>query len=300
VATGKFNVTAITRADSANPIPSTLTKVKVDYNDPTSLSGALKGIDVLIITMAVDAPPDTQAKLLQAAADAKVPWVLPNEWGIDHQDEAVAKETLIGGNIIKARDLVDSLGVSSWIAVCCGFWYEYSLSLPPCYGFDFKQKKAIFFDKGTTRLNTSTWELCGKAVAKVLQLPITSASGPSLSDYKNGPLPISSFAITQRSILDSVHRVLGDKDEDWTIEYEDVKQRWADGMSELKQPEKYGRSGFAKLLYARLFYPEEPGFFEKRLTLANEVLGLPQEDFDFCTKRAIERAEATGGTYARP
>ena len=73
-----------------------MTKVNVDYNDPSSLSSALNGMDVLIITMAVTAPPDTQAKLIHAAANAKVPWVFPNEWGLDHTDDSLAKDTLIG------------------------------------------------------------------------------------------------------------------------------------------------------------------------------------------------------------
>ncbi len=272
-----------------------MTKVNVDYNDPSSLSSALKGMDALIITMAVTAPPDTQSKLIHAAADAKVPWVFPNEWGLDHTDESLAKETLIGEGIIKARQLIESLGVSSWVAIVCGFWYEYSLSFSPAsYGFDLKNKKVTFYNEGKERLNTSTWDQCGRAVAKVLQLPIKGGSGPSLSDYKNGMVYISSFAISQRDMLDSIHRVSGTTDKDWTIETEDAKKRWGDGMQELRQPEKNGRLAFAKLLYARVFYPGEPGLFQKRAKLANEVLGLPVEDLDECSKKAIARATENG------
>lgn len=271
-----------------------MTKVNVDYNDPSSLSSALKGMDVLIITMAVTAPPDTQSKLIHAAAEAKVPWVFPNEWGLDHRDESLAKETLIGEGIIKTRQLVESLGVSSWVAIVCGFWYEYSLSFSPVsYGFNFKNKQVTFYNEGKERLNTSTWDQCGRAVAKVLQLPIKSDSGPSLSDYRNGMVYISSFAISQRDMLDSIHRVSGTTDKDWTIDREDAKKRWGDGMQELRQPEK-GRLGFAKLLYSRVFYPDEPGLFQNRAKLANEVLGLPEEDLDECSKKAIARAMETG------
>ena len=272
-----------------------MTKANVDYNDPSSLSSALKGMDVLIVTMAVTAPPDTQSKLIHAAAEARVPYIFPNEWGLDHVDASLAKETLIGEGIIKARKLVESLGVSSWVAVVSGFWYEYSLSFSPVsYGFDFKNKKATFYNEGTTRMNTTTWDQTGRAVARVLQLPIKSGSGPSLSDYKNNMLYISSFAVSQRDMLDSIHRVSGTTDKDWTIEKQDAKERWAEGMEELKQPEKYGRLGFGKMLYARGFYPDEPGLFEKRAKLANEVLGLPKEDLDESTKKAIARVEQDG------
>ena len=46
--------------------------------------------------------------------------------------------------------------------------------------------------------------------------------------------------------------------------------------------------------YARVFYPDEPGLFQNRAKLANEVLGLPEEDLDECTRRAIERVEKNG------
>ena len=105
---------------------------------------------------------------------------------------------------------------------------------------------------------------------------------------------ISSFAISQRDMLDSIHRVSGTTDKDWTLEKEDAKKRWGDGMQELRQPEKYGRLGFGKLLYARVFYPDEPGLFQNRAKLANEVLGLPEEDLDDCTRKAIERVQQNG------
>ena len=288
-------MTAITRADSTSEIPAGITKVNVDYNDPSSLSSAMKGMDVLIVTMAVTAPRDTQSKLIQAAADAKVPWVLPNEWGGDYLDPSVAKETLIGEGNNATREFVKSLGVSSYIGIVCGFWYEYSLSFSPVsYGFDFKNKTVTFCNDGNTRMNTSTWDVCGRAVAKLMQLPITNDNGPSISDYKNGLVYISSFAVSQRDMLDSVHRVSGSTDKDWTIKKQDAKERWGEGMEEMKTPEKYGRLGFAKTLYSRLWYPDEPALFEKRAKLANEMLGLPKEDLDECTKKAIKLVEENG------
>ncbi|MCJ1289869.1 hypothetical protein MMC34_001402 [Xylographa carneopallida] len=77
--TGKHTVTAITRADSKSALPNGVEVKKVDYGSPASLADAVRGHDALVITMGPMAPPDTQSKLLQAAADADVPWVLPNE-----------------------------------------------------------------------------------------------------------------------------------------------------------------------------------------------------------------------------
>lgn len=291
----KFNLTAITRAESTSKVPEGFKRVDVDYNDHTTLVSAMQGIDVLIISLAVTSPPDTSEKLIRAAAAANVPYVFPNEWGLDHHfDPAVAKETLIGEGILATRRLIESLGVSKWIACVCGFWYEYSVAFSPMsYGFDFKNKKATFYDEGTTRMNTSTWDACGWAVAGALQLPIKSDSGPSLSDYENNFLYVSSFVMTQRDVLDSIHRVTGSTDADWTITKQDVKQRYGEGFAMMKDP-KLGRLGFAQVLYSRGFYPDEPALFEARGTLCNDVLGLPKEDMDECTKRAIRMVEENG------
>jgi len=77
--TGRHTVTAITRHDSTAALPPGIKTTKVNYDDPATLVAALQGQDALIITMNTQAPPDTQSKLLRAAAEAGVPWVLPNE-----------------------------------------------------------------------------------------------------------------------------------------------------------------------------------------------------------------------------
>ncbi|KAF8946229.1 hypothetical protein BGZ46_005835, partial [Entomortierella lignicola] len=84
--TGKHKITAITRQGSANVVPAGVIVKKVDYNNQESLVEALKGHEVLIITMSVMAPPEEQTKLIDAAAAAGVPWVLPNEFGGDPFD----------------------------------------------------------------------------------------------------------------------------------------------------------------------------------------------------------------------
>ena len=76
-------------------------------------------------------------------------------------------------------------------------------------------------------------------------------------------------------MLNTINRVRGTSDSDWTIEKQHVKKRYAEGIEQMKQHEKYGRMGFAKMLHARGFWPDEPGLYQNRAMLANEVLGLP-------------------------
>jgi uncharacterized protein YbjT (DUF2867 family) len=77
VAGGKHKVTAISRHDSKSAIPAGVQVAKVDYDDHQSLVTALEGQDALVITLGALAPQDYQRRLLRAAVDAKVPWVLP-------------------------------------------------------------------------------------------------------------------------------------------------------------------------------------------------------------------------------
>jgi hypothetical protein len=88
---------------------------------------ALKGQDVLIITMNVLAAPDSSKKLIKAAADAGVPWILPNEWGSDASNPEAGADVMIYAPKKADREYIEELGVSSWIGIACGFWYEFSL-----------------------------------------------------------------------------------------------------------------------------------------------------------------------------
>ena len=87
-------MTAITREGSASSLPDGVKVAKVDYENLSTIVDALRGQDALVITLSVFAPEGTQDKLFQAAADAGVPWVLPNEWAPDTADEGLAKDVI--------------------------------------------------------------------------------------------------------------------------------------------------------------------------------------------------------------
>lgn len=146
LATGKHAVTALTRADSKSTLPSGVTTKQIDYEDHASIVTALQGQDALVITLSTFAPPGQQEKLLKAAADAKVPWILPNEWSPDSQHEGLVKDVYPFYHLPEARAKIEELGQSSWIAVTCGFWYEWSLAIPAAFGIDLARKEATLFD----------------------------------------------------------------------------------------------------------------------------------------------------------
>lgn len=292
---GKHKITAITRAGSTSKIPEGVHTKEVDYNDQSSLVEALKGQDALIITMAVTAPPDQQTKLIEAAAAAQVPWVIPNEFGGDGLNEEVGKDTLIGPPKTQVRNHIEKLGKSSWIGIACGFWYEYSLAAGPItYGFDFKNRTATFFDDGTTRLNTSTWPQTGRAVANLLGLKVLpddeNDKSPCLANFRNKFAYVSSFTVNQKEMLDSLLRVTGTSANDWKVTHVPVKEYHQQAAKELQS--SFNRPAFARMLYSRGFYPDQPGLFEATRGLDNDKLGLPKEDLDEFTKVALHLVES--------
>lgn len=266
---------------------------KVNFSDPTSLVAALRGQDALIITLAVGAPNEYEENLVRAAAEANVPWVMPNDYGIDPLNEVLGRESLVGARRTHIRDLIESVGKSSWTVLTCNFWYEFSLSWSPMnYGFDIPNRTVTFFDDGKTKIDTTTWEQCGRAVASLFSLKIlpdhAGDESPCLSHFRNKPVYISSFLLSQRDMFDSVLRVTGTNEEDWTIRYQDVKERYAEGMA---QVQRGYIPGFVQVLYSRVFYPDGSGNYSSRVPLHNELLGLPKEDLDERTAVAVKMAE---------
>ncbi|ORY03335.1 hypothetical protein BCR34DRAFT_492481 [Clohesyomyces aquaticus] len=289
---GTFNVTAVTRKGSEN-VPVSGVHVKtVDYDDPSTIVEALKGQDALIITMAVTAPPDTQRKLLKAAADAGVPWVLPNEWGVVGTNEKLNADIYIGAENLKNRNYIEELGVSSWIAVACSFWYEYSLSTAGFYGFKIPQREVLFFDDGMQRINTSTWPQVGRTVAQLLSLKVVpedeNDKSVTLDSYRNKFAFVSSFAVNQKDMFESLKRVTGTTESDWKITSRPTKEIFEENRAKVAAGD---RMAFGMMLYSRIFYPDNSGFFEADNELANKKLGLPKEDLDEFTRLAVKMAD---------
>lgn len=290
LADGKHNIVAVSRQDSTNKMPEGVTVKRVDYENQESLTSALKGMDILIITLSATTPPETSYKIIDAASAANVPWIIPNEYGFDvsRGDGSAGRDVFLGPPQLKIREYIKSKGNLSFIAVACGFWYEWSLAIPIAYGIDLENKKAVLYDQGTTMIHTSTWPQVGRMVSKLLSLPISSDSGPCFEKYKNSAVYGTSFFTCQKEMLDSAMRVTNTKPEDWTVTYEPSHERYAAGMKQLQSGD---RMGFGKLLYARMFYNDGSGNLETSKPLDNEVLGLPKEDMDEATKAALARVK---------
>ena len=282
--TGKHVVTAIARPSSTSRLPEGVQVARVDYNgdDDAALVEALRGQQVLIITMSVSAPSGTISKFLRAAAKAGVPYVLPNWFGHDAANNKLCNDSLLSHNRDSICAEIESLGISSYLLLVCNFWYEFSLGGGPGrYGFDFKKRSFVLFDDGNVAINTSTWPQCGRAIANLLslkELPDNETDrSPTLSQFRNRSIYISSFRLSQRDMFESVKRVTGTTDADWTITHESAEQRWKDGQAALQQG---NMKAFTKMLYSRMFFPNGDGDYQSSRGLHNDLLGLTVEDLD--------------------
>ncbi|PKY00986.1 NAD(P)-binding protein [Aspergillus campestris IBT 28561] len=289
VQTGKHTVTGLTRQGSHGQQPDGVRHVEVDYDDEASIVDALRGQQFLVITLGVYVPEEVHHRIAVAAGKAGVPYIMPNIFGYPVLEHAKKDEQGLN-NVVHARvDHVRSNGVSSSIRLPCGFWYEWSLATgEQWFGFTIKSRKVTFFDDGRRTLTVSTWDQCGRALAALLSFPESGAS-PSVADFKNQDLLIYSFRVSQRDMLDSLHRVLGTTDDDWEITYESVEKRIADGDKEIA---KGIRTGRPKALYGRAFRTDNAtADFADTMSTANEVLGLPTEDLDEATRRTVQMVE---------
>jgi hypothetical protein len=93
--TGMHTVTAITRIESETKIPDGVISKKVDYNKHETLVDALRGQDALVITLSAFTPEETAMQLINAAGEAGVAWILPNEWSPDTANEDLVKDVFV-------------------------------------------------------------------------------------------------------------------------------------------------------------------------------------------------------------
>lgn len=287
----KATVTAITRADSTSELPAGVQKQTVDYSSHESLVEGMRGQDALVITMAVTAPPESQEKLIRAAADAKVRWVFPNEWGTDSLDEEVAKDVWPGTPQIKMRKLIKELGMSA-SSITCGFWVEWSIPTHPnMFGFDIPKREMTLYDDGKTRMCISSKPYCGLAAARLMSLKLKPESAddrePTLEQFNGTSAFVAGMVVSQRDMLDAVQTATNSTDADWSISYEPSKKRWEDGKRLFATGDLMG---FGKMLYSRLFFPSDGDYSGRPGGLDNAKLGLGDEDLLYWARVSVDLA----------
>ena len=258
----------------------------VDYDSHSSLVSILQGQDALIITQSFTAPPNLQTKIIAAALEAGVPWILPNEYGSDTNHSEINKIPVNGAKK-QYREQIESSKNSAFIAIVTNPWYEFSL-LPGFYGIDVKNRTATLYDDGEFKADGSTMVQVGRAVAKVLSLPITSTDGsPSLSDYRNDWVYIRSFNVSQRDILAAVQRATKTSPDDWKVSSVSGKASIQEGLERFQNGDFMG---LLTMLFGSVFSEGHGGDYGKTKGVANSKLNLPEEELDDITEKELASA----------
>ncbi|KXS16208.1 hypothetical protein M427DRAFT_31746 [Gonapodya prolifera JEL478] len=179
----------------------------------STLVDALREQDVLVITLHSLAPPGTREKLIRAAGEAGVKWILPNAWGIDGTYELIARDLPMFA-VAKTWALITEIGKSSYIAITTGFWYEWSLDIPDAFGFDFANKRGTLFDGGNSKIPISTWP--------------------------------------HNVIFESVLRVTDTDRSEWTVTMEPTAERFSTNKALLGKGDRraFGRMLYSRVMYA--------------------------------------------------
>jgi saccharopine dehydrogenase-like NADP-dependent oxidoreductase len=121
---GAINVTAISREQSTSIFSPGVIVKKGDYTS-SFLEAALQGQDVVIIALSTMVPPDIQINIIRAAIKVGVPWIVPNEYGSDGENEELSSAIPFLGSKKKYRDMIEESGSSSWIGIACNPWFDF-------------------------------------------------------------------------------------------------------------------------------------------------------------------------------
>jgi hypothetical protein len=121
-------------------------------------------------------------------------------------------------------------------------------------------------------------------VTRLLSLPETSLSGPSLSDFANGFCYVSSFVTSQKEVLEAVQRVTESSGSDWTVEDVDAVAYIAEGKAMMARGDFRGT---VNILGGMVFKGGMGGDYESVKGVSNVALGLPNVTLDAAVKDVL-------------
>lgn len=249
----------------------------------------------MIITLAVNVDPEVHHRIVRAAGKADIRYIIPNIYAANVviENQGSVDDFFPAAPPINLLKEIERVGVSSWILLVGGVWFDYSLPSGESFmGFDIDNRKVTFFDDGEAKINTSTLAQFGRAaaaIASLKELPDDEDDKSStIAQFRNKPVYLSSFYVSQKDILRSIQRVTNTTDEDWEIKYENSADRIENGKA-------MGRSGYimglVQAYYSFIFSPAGQKL-KTQDKLHNKLLGLPEEDLDEIVRACVEKGDS--------
>ncbi|TVY59816.1 hypothetical protein Focb16_v003477 [Fusarium oxysporum f. sp. cubense] len=260
LAPGIHTITAVQRIEATSKFPPEVIVKSGNLKDESFLASTFQGHDAVVLMPPLPQLVSLQEPAVRAAAKAGVPYILPAEFGPDPFASKLIEENQPLQDKKKIRDLIEELGVSSWIFVAVGPFLDMNIK-SGLWGIDVENRKATIW---------------------------TGAVGKDLSRYKNKAFYVPSFHLTQKELLQAFQKATGTADQDWEIDYQDVNDALKDCNDKIQQ--KDATAPFVKFFLTH-FREGSGGDFESKVD-ASEVkklreIGLQKEAVDDVLKRAV-------------
>ncbi|KAH6609156.1 hypothetical protein Trco_002502 [Trichoderma cornu-damae] len=273
VAAGGFNITVVSRKESAATFPSGVTVHKSDFSD-ADLQSAFKGQDVIISALGATSFGE-QKKLVDAAVAAGVKRFLPSEFSSSSQDAAVLQLLPLFGQKSELIDYLKSKQSAgfSWTGVATSLLFDWGLG-NGFLEYDIANKTATIWDGGDKRFTLTNEKDLGAAVASVLKKP---------EDTANKYIFVSSVETTQNEILSALEEATGSK---WTVNATTTKEQVDAALQKLGAGDFSG----AFALVRATSYSNTPGLkanYAKDEVLSNDLLGLKPASVAETVKRVV-------------
>ncbi|KUJ15404.1 NAD(P)-binding protein [Mollisia scopiformis] len=186
-----FEVTLLTRTAKADGYDPKVKVQVVDFTSIESLTAALKGIDAVVSTVAVEAQ-DSQHLLIDASVAAGVKRFIPSEFGSCTTSPEVASLPFYSPVVETRKHLQKQceIGNLTWTVLACGGFIEFLIGQPALV--DLVNHKATLLDGGDNRASSTSLPNIAKAIAVILK---------KFDATKNKVLKVSEVILTQNRIL---------------------------------------------------------------------------------------------------
>lgn len=128
--TNQFELSVVSRTESTAEVPSHSIKFhhQGDHASPTFLAKAFAHQDAVVFCLGLMADPHLELRMIEAAAKAGVPWIVPGMYGVD-VDNAVLRAALPPLEMAKERvrqiGEIGAAGGVKWLGFISNPWLEY-------------------------------------------------------------------------------------------------------------------------------------------------------------------------------
>jgi hypothetical protein len=264
LAQGIHTISSVQRIEATSTFSPGVIVKSGNLKDESFLTDVFQGQDMVVLMPPLPHLVSLQEPAVRAAAKAKVLYILPAEFGPDPSATRLIAENQLLQDKKKIPDLVEELGVSSWISIAVGPFLDMNIK-SGLWVIDVENHKATIWTRGVGKVSTSSVAHTGQTTAAVLSLPEND-----LCKYKNKAFYVPSFHLTQKELLQAVQKAAGMTGRDWEVDYQDVNDALKDCNEKIQQK---GRTAPFVKFFLTHFQNGNGGDFENKVD-AKEVKKL--------------------------